>query len=97
MTAENKFKIMKQGILRYNNIHEYGVIIAESDILFGTGDYEDPPEIAEDRKCTCYYVWCDSPNNRDQFCTGLFTAFLSVEEAIKAIEKEPYFSHWIDN
>ena len=36
-------------------------------LLYSTGDYEDPPEIAEDKECLCYYVWCDSPNRRNEF------------------------------
>lgn len=89
-------KIMKQGILLYDNTSEYSVIIVESDILYGTGDYEDPPEIAEDRECRCYYVWSDSPGSRNEFRSGWGTAFLSVNEAMIEIEKEPGFSHWID-
>lgn len=92
----DKCKIIKQGILLYDNVHEYKVIITESDILYGTGDFEDAPEIAEDRECICYYAWCDSPSNRSHFCTGLLTAFMSIDEAMKEIEKLPYFSHWID-
>lgn len=93
----NRCKIMKKGILLYDNVLEYSVIIIESDILYGTGDFEDPPEIAEDRKCLCYYVWCDSPCNRNEFRSGWDNGFLSVQEAMKAIEKVPYFSKWIDD
>lgn len=91
----SKCKIMKRGILLYDHILEYSVIIVESDILYGTGDFDDPPEIAEDRECLCYYVWCDSPSRRNEYCSGLFEAYMSVEEAMTAIEKKPYFSHWI--
>lgn len=91
----DKCKIVKQGILLYDHVLEYSVIIIESDILYGTGDFDDPPEIAEDRECLCYYIWCDSPHGRNEYCSGPFEAYMSVEEAMAAIEKEPYFSHWI--
>ena len=92
----SKCKIMKQGILLYDHALEYSVIIVESDILYGTGDFDDPPEIAEDRECLCYYAWCDSPHSRNEYCSGWYEAFMSVKEAMNTIEKEPYFSHWIN-
>ena len=92
----NKCKIMKRGILLYDNVLEYSIIIVESNILYGTGDYEDPPEISEDKECLCYYAWCDSPNKQNEFSSGCLTAFMSVDEATKEIEKLTYFSHWID-
>lgn len=91
----SKCKIMKRGILLYDGVLEYDVVITESEILYGTGDFEDPPEIAEDRECLCYYAWFDAPHHRNEFCSGS-GAFMSVSEAMKAIEKETYFSHWID-
>ena len=96
MLDTDKCKIMKHGILLYDNQSEYSIIIIESNILYGTGDYEDPPEIAEDRECLCYYAWCDSPYRRNEFSSGCFSAFMSVTEAVQTIEKAPYFSHWID-
>ncbi len=92
----SKCKIMKRGILLYDKTIEYNVIIIESNILYGTGDCEDPPEIAEDKECLCYYVWHDSPSRRNEFYSGYFTAFMSVEEAMQTIEQVPYFSHWLN-
>jgi hypothetical protein len=34
---------------------------SSSPIWYGTGDYEDPQEIREDREVECYYVWYESP------------------------------------
>lgn len=89
-------KIVKQGIMLYDNALEYSVIIVESSVLYGSGDFEDPPEIANDRESLCYYAWCDSPSRRNEFCSGWHTAFMSVDEAMNAIEKETYFLHWIN-
>lgn len=90
-------KIVKQGILLYDGVLEYKVIIIESDILYGADDdYEDPPELAEDKECRCYYAWCDSPLARGKFNSG-WGVFLSLEEAIQEIEKESYFAYWIEN
>lgn len=97
----SKCKIVKQGILLYDNTLEYSVIIIESDIFYGTGDFDDPPEIAEDKECLCYYAWCDSPHRRNEFFSGTGPeyggmAFMSLDEAVMTIEKKSYFSHWID-
>ncbi|MBU5484231.1 hypothetical protein KQI86_07800 [Clostridium sp. MSJ-11] len=89
----SKSKIVKRGICLYDNIKEYEVIIIESNIRYGSGDYDDPPEIAEDVECLCYYTWFDSPIQRGEFCTG-GGAFMSIGEAMNDVEKESYFAYW---
>lgn len=89
-------KIVKRGICLYDNLLEYEVIIIENDIVYGTGDEEDPPEIADDKDCLCYYAWCDSPHSRGRFISSWGGAFLSIEEAMEKIETESYFAYWIE-
>lgn len=88
-----KEKIARRGICRYGGNGEYGVVIAESDVLYGTGDHEDPPEIAEDKRCVCYYIWCDSPATRNEFKSGA-GVFLYAEESIRFVESWPNFERW---
>ncbi len=91
----SKLRLVKQGICLYDGLLEYKVVIAESDILYGADDdYEDPPEVKEDRVCRCYYVGYDSPHARDNFMGG--SAFFTIEEAVAAVEKETYFAYWIE-
>jgi len=60
-------KVIKRGICLYDNAVEYEVVIVESNILYGSGDYEDLPDIANDKEVKCYYGCFDSPGNRGVF------------------------------
>lgn len=86
MLDTSKLKIVKRGKCLYDNTAEYEVIIIESDVLHGSGDHEDPPEITNDKEIKCYYCCLDHPNNRDVFNVGR-SGFLSIEEAVKDIER----------
>lgn len=77
--------IVKRGICLYASHKEYDVIIVESDICYGTGDYEDPPETAEDVSAICYYIWFESLTTKGSFNTG-GGCFFSIDEAIKHVE-----------
>ncbi len=78
---------IKQGKCIYNSSKEYKVKIIKWDILYGTGDYEDPEEIREDRNIECYYIFYE-----DLVREGLFNAgggsFLTLEEAISNVESK---------
>ena len=78
---------IKQGRCAYGNTREYCVKIVKWEVLYGTGDYEDPEEIREDRDIECYYVLYE-----DLVRKGIFNAggggFLSLEEAISSVELE---------
>lgn len=79
-------KIVKRGICFYDSSVEYEVIIVESDTLYGSGDYEDTPEIAEDREVTCFYVWYEDLSRKGVFNAG-GGGFLSIDETIASVEK----------
>jgi len=55
MEIQNAEAVMR-GKCIYNNTIEYEVKIVKWSILYGTGDYEDPAEIRDDRDIECYYV-----------------------------------------
>ena len=80
-----KAKVVKRGKCLYYKAVEYNVVIVESDVLYSSGDYEDPPEISDDRVVLCYYGWFDSPGNSSAFCSGT-NGTLTIEEAIRNIE-----------
>jgi len=76
---------MKQGICIYNKAKEYKVKIIRWDVLYGTGDFEDPEEIRDDKFTECYYVLYE-----DLTREGVFNVrdggYLSLEEAVSSIE-----------
>ncbi len=57
MSCRGKHEIGQTGNLIYDGVKKYHADIFEHDVLYGSGDYEDPPEIANDREVTCYYIW----------------------------------------
>ena len=77
---------VKRGRCVYNNSTEYDVKIVKWNILYGTGDYEDPAEIRDDRIVDCYYVFYEDLIEKGIFnnCGG---GFLSVEEAAVSVER----------
>lgn len=51
----NDEKVIKTGLMRYINA-EYKVYICESNVFPGTGDYEDEPQIQNDKYINCYKI-----------------------------------------
>ena len=87
-------EVVKRGIALYDGTVPYNVKIVKSSVLYGTGDYEDPEEIREDRGIECYYIWYESPGPPDHR-TGRphrsgVGAFLTLAEAMKHVEKATY-------
>jgi len=56
MEIQNAEAVMR-GKCIYIDAIEYEVKIVKRYILYGTGDYEDPAEIRDDRDIECYYVF----------------------------------------
>lgn len=46
------------------------VRVVRHDTLFGSGDVEDAPEIAEDRNVECFYVLYQTPIGRPEWVGG---------------------------
>ena len=78
-------EIIKRGKCFYDNIVEYEVRIVKGHIFYGSGDYEDPPEIRDDQDIECYYVWCEDLTLKGNFNIGA-GGFLSLDEAVKSVE-----------
>ncbi len=86
-------EVVKEGTALYAGTSPYSVKIAKSPVWYGSGDYEDPPEICEDREIECYEVWYSSPGD------GKFTSgggvFATLDEATKAVEQATNGTiHW---
>jgi hypothetical protein len=56
--------IIKIGTFLYDDSVLCNVCISFSPVRFGTGDYEDPPEISEDVGVDTYYVFFGSTTER---------------------------------
>ncbi len=91
---------VKRGIALYDGTVPYNVKIVKSSVLYGTGDYEDPEEIREDREVECYYIWYESPGpptrtGRPNTSGG--GASLTLAEAMRRVEKATYgTARWLE-
>ncbi|MBL8519261.1 MAG: hypothetical protein JNK75_01195 [Betaproteobacteria bacterium] len=62
------------------------VRIVQHDILYGTGDYQDPPHIANDREVECFYVLFQTPTGEPSWVGG--GVALSVNDAVALAESK---------
>ena len=62
------------------------VRIVRHHTLYGSGDYEDPPEIAEDKELECFYLLFHTPTGSPEWVGG--GAALSVREAMVLAEEK---------
>jgi hypothetical protein len=82
---ESAGEVIKRGICFYDNSVEYEVRIIRGQVLYGTGDYEDLPNVSDDREIECYEIWYENLikkgefNRVGQYCL-LQDAILCVEE-----------------
>jgi len=79
--------VVKRGMCKYDNSKEYEVRIIEWHVMYGTGDYEDPIEVCDDRNIECYYVFFENLIKRGEFNVG-GGGFLTIEEATASVESK---------
>ncbi len=72
-------KVVQQGTWRYAEDVSLSVRICESDIAYGTGDYEDSPEIRDDRQVRCFYIEYERAGSSGEYTGG--GTFFSIAEA----------------
>ena len=96
MTIENiKSKMIKKGIYTYAGITEYYVYICEENVFYGTCDYEDIPEVANDKEMRCYAVYYSDIRDKNVINASA-GQFENYEDAVKIIESDKEFLRWID-
>lgn len=77
-------KIVAIGEWLYDGIVPCRIVIIKEDMWPGSGDSEDPPEIADDRYVPCVSVWFESPPTKGMYNAG-GGYYLAVDEAIRAV------------
>lgn len=77
--------VVATGDWLYDGIVPCKVLIVREDAWPGSGDYEDSPDLAEDRKGTCFSVLFESPGRTMELKAG-GGYYATIEEAIAAIE-----------
>jgi len=80
----NRGKTIRQGSFLYDGFHPTEVRIVLSATRYGTGDYEDPPEISDDVQIATYYVEYGSTSEKGVFHAG-GGGFETAEDAATAV------------
>ena len=75
---------VKRGTWLYAGTVPCEVRIIKHHTLYGTGDYEDPPEIAEDREVECFYILYHTPAGEPAWVGG--GSALSLQDAVAVAE-----------
>ncbi|MFC0134323.1 hypothetical protein [Massilia eurypsychrophila] len=86
-TSEN---VAAKGTFLYDDMVECDICIVHSPIRYGSGDYDDAPEVANDIKVDTYYLWFGSTTERNRFNAG-GGGFSSLKEAKTNAEGRPGF------
>ena len=58
------------------------VWIRRSPVSYGSGDYEDPPEVANDRDVECYYIEWEAAGGGAWGGGGAFETLVEAEEEV---------------
>lgn len=61
------------------------VRVVRHHTLYGSGDYDDPPEVVEDRAVECFYVLFHTPAGEPEWVCG--GAALSLNEAMALAQR----------
>jgi hypothetical protein len=82
----SELPIVKRGYWMYAGTQRAEIRIVAGTLLYGSGDDEDPPEIANDEQVACYYVAYESPPGSGCFPAG-GGRFRSIDEAVATVER----------
>jgi hypothetical protein len=86
---------VKSGTWLYAGTIPCEIRIVRHHVLYGSADYEDPPEIAEDREVECFYILYATPAGSPKWVGG--GAELTLQNAMARIEaKLPAPVTWCD-
>jgi hypothetical protein len=86
-------KPVVEGTWLYSGSVPVAVRILRSDVAYGTGDHEDEPEDAADRRELCFYVeWEPAGGGSGGSVTGPFT---TEEEAKTHVDRTTHGVRWV--
>jgi hypothetical protein len=79
-------EVALEGTWIYDESILCNVRIIKSNIFYGSGDYEDPPEIRDDEEIECFYIEFESMTQKGNFCSSR-GGYLTLSEAISEAER----------
>ena len=73
-------RVVREGRWMYADAIEVGVRVLESDVRYGSGDDDDPPETRDDSRTRCFYVaWDAAESGRSSSVIGPFDTQAAAE------------------
>jgi hypothetical protein len=82
-----------QGTFLYDGTVVCDVRVVQTEVCYGSGDYEDTPEVAEDRPGTCFYIEYGSTTQRGEYGGG-GGGYRALNEAMDEAEKQVGRIEW---
>lgn len=88
MILQPSQEIVKTGTFLYDGLVTCDVMIVRGPICYGSGDDEDPPDVANDQQRETFYIWYGSTTLRGHYNAGGEARF-TLQEAMEAVEAAP--------
>lgn len=88
MILQEGEEIVKTGTFLYDGLVTCDVVIVRGPICYGSGDYDDSPEIADDHRRETFYIHYGSTTERGRYNAG-GGGYPSLQEAVAAVETAP--------
>lgn len=86
-------KVIQEGTFLYDKTIICDIRILKRNCRYGTGDYEDEPEIRDDIEGEFFYVQYGSPTARGRFLSES-QVLLSLEDAIQEAARTTNGTKW---
>ncbi|NRR32447.1 hypothetical protein HSX11_19965 [Oxalobacteraceae bacterium] len=90
MSLQADEEIVKTGTFLYDALVTCDVRIVRSPICYGSGDHEDPPEIADDHARETFYIQYGSTTERGRYTSG-GRGYPTLSDAVDVVEGAPGF------
>src|SRR4030095_1951228 len=84
---------VKQGTFLYDGTVTCDVRIVRTEMCYGSGDHEDPPEIRDDQPGPCFYVEWGSTTTRGDYISGV-GGYATLSDAMHAVEQQVSGLKW---
>lgn len=88
-------EVVMEGTWIYGGVVSCNLRITKCNVLYGSGDYYDPPEIRDDKKIECFYIQFEDMLEKGRYSCG--GGFLTLSEAMREAEKVTYQKvNWVN-
>ena len=91
-SAMSDIAVVREGTWLYDGTLPTGVRIVSSPIRYGSGDYEDPPDVRDDYQIAGFDVQWASPTTPRLYSEFASARFSTLQEAIAHVEKAAWAS-----